>query len=87
MTQNIEQSVQALNIIKIWWLMLNFEIDVMWLITGTDLIHTIKFVKNKKCGTCTEYYERWLNKNSRVYLNWIQDWYEIRHETREDIYY
>lgn len=41
MTQNIEQSVQALNIIKIWWLMLNFEIDVMWLITGTDLIHTI----------------------------------------------
>lgn len=46
MTQNIEQSVQALNIIKIWWLMLNFEIDVMWLITGTDLIHTIKFVKS-----------------------------------------
>lgn len=39
MTQNIEQSVQALNIIKIWWLMLNFEIDVMWLITGIDLIH------------------------------------------------
>lgn len=48
MTQNSEQSVQALNIIKIWWLMLNFEIDVMWLITGTDLIHTIKFVIKTK---------------------------------------
>lgn len=48
MTQNSEQSVQALNIIKIWWLMLNFEIDVMWLITGIDLIHTIKFVIKTK---------------------------------------
>lgn len=39
-----EQSDQALFINNIWWLMLNFEIDVMWLITGIDLIHIIESV-------------------------------------------
>lgn len=42
--------------------MLNFEIDVMWLIIGIDFIYMIKFVKNLKCGICIEYYECWLNK-------------------------
>lgn len=45
MTQNFpEQSDQALFINNIWWLMLNFEIDVMWLITGIDLVHIIESV-------------------------------------------